>query len=669
MAMFSKILIANRGEIALRILRTCKRLGIQTVAVYSEADSSSPFVQMSDQAFCIGPPAPLDSYLRIDRIIHFARLSGAEAIHPGYGFLSENGDFAEATEAEDMAFIGPAPETIRAMASKSNAKDLMAAAGVATLPGFAPEDQSIQAFQQAALSIGYPVLLKAVAGGGGKGMRLVEDEESLETALESAKREARSAFGDDRFLVEKFLLRPRHLEVQIFGDGRGGVVHLFDRDCSVQRHHQKIIEEAPAPNLPATVRTRLLSAGVAAGQAVNYRNAGTVEFLYDGEQEVYFMEMNTRLQVEHPVSEEITGIDCVEWQLRIAAGDGLPLKQDEICAKGHALEARVYAEDPFNNFLPSTGTLTLLKLSDQARNDTGVREGQEISPYYDSMISKIITHAPERRDALFAMCEALKATHIAGVKTNTRLLHAICSDEDFVRAEISTRFIEEHSALLQASSDLTMASKIAATLWHFRALWYRDFGLSGWRMNSLARATAWIASADDVTRMTLSWHVADKTQLTGQQEIHASAAARKRNRRGGQESDFGCRVVALEDDGVAFRYQDKDYRALVAVNGEASVRVWFGIESTDLELVQVLSASPAQRAAQGSLTAALSGTIIQILGAVGDSVKAGDHLLVMEAMKMEHRILAPKSGVIRNFPFAVGQRVQAGDLLVEMEAT
>ncbi|HPE32624.1 MAG TPA: biotin carboxylase N-terminal domain-containing protein, partial [Parvularculaceae bacterium] len=419
--MFRKILIANRGEIAVRVAKTARRMGVATVAVYSDADKDAPHVKACDEAVHIGPPAPSESYLRAERIIEAAKRTGAEAIHPGYGFLSENAAFAEALEKAGIIFIGPTAKTIRAMGSKSAAKDLMEEAGVPTTPGYQGEDQSFETFKREAARIGYPVLLKATAGGGGKGMRMVARAEDLEEGVASAAREGKSAFGDPRLLIEKYLPRARHVEVQIFGDGKGEVVHFFERDCSVQRRHQKIIEEAPAPRLPADARARLLEAGVNAGRAVDYRGAGTVEFLYDGGENVYFMEMNTRLQVEHPVSEAITGVDLVEWQLRVASGEGLPLKQTEIRENGHAFEARLYAENPDQNFAPSIGDLSTLRLpADLARIDSGVAQGQTITPHYDPMIAKIITHGATREEALARLRTALGQTRVAGLETNAR---------------------------------------------------------------------------------------------------------------------------------------------------------------------------------------------------------------------------------------------------------
>ncbi|MEX0644276.1 MAG: acetyl-CoA carboxylase biotin carboxylase subunit, partial [Parvularculaceae bacterium] len=494
--MFKKILIANRGEIAVRVARTARRMGVATVAVYSDADAGAPHVRACDEAVRIGTAAPAESYLRIDRLIDAAKRASAEAIHPGYGFLSENAAFAEALEKEGLVFIGPTAKTIRAMGSKAAAKDLMEKAGVPTTPGYQGADQSLAVFKKESKRIGYPVLLKATAGGGGKGMRQVAKEADLADALASAQREAKSAFGDDRVLVEKYLARARHVEVQIFGDGRE-VVHLFERDCSVQRRHQKIIEEAPAPNLPPAVRAKLLEAGVNAGKAVDYRGAGTVEFLYDGESAVFFMEMNTRLQVEHPVTEMITGLDLVEWQLRVAAGEPLPLKQSDIRERGHAFEARLCAENPDQNFAPSIGTLTTLRLPLSARIDSGVEEGQAITPHYDPMIAKIITHGASREEALGRLAAALAETRVAGLETNARFLHALSVDKDFAAGKVSTHYIEEHNQGLferpPADARVYAAALLARHL-EARATSSADpwEALTGFRLNKLAKAAYWI---------------------------------------------------------------------------------------------------------------------------------------------------------------------------------
>ncbi|ESQ81522.1 3-methylcrotonyl-CoA carboxylase subunit alpha [Asticcacaulis sp. AC466] len=447
--MFHTILIANRGEIARRIIRTCRRLGVQTVAVYSQADADAAFVREADRAVLIGPAAAADSYLRGDRIIAVAIETGAQAIHPGYGFLSENAAFAEACEAAGLTFIGPRPDAIRAMALKGAAKALMTAAGVPVTPGYHGEDQSLETLQAEAGRIGYPVLIKAVAGGGGKGMRRVDDPAEFADALISAQREGLNAFSDPKVLIEKYLEIPRHIEIQLFADEHGHVVHLFERDCSLQRRHQKVIEEAPAPDLPDAMRAAMGAAAVRAAQAIHYRGAGTVEFIVDVSRGIadapfYFMEMNTRLQVEHPVTEEITGLDLVEWQLRVAAGEPLPKRQDELTISGHAIEARLYAEDPQNDFLPATGKLDRLRFPPWARIESAVGEGDTVSVFYDPMIAKIIVHGRDRKQALSRMRDALIETQLSGLATNLGFLRRLVSDDAFAAAHIDTGFIGRH---------------------------------------------------------------------------------------------------------------------------------------------------------------------------------------------------------------------------------
>lgn len=485
--MFQKILIANRGEIARRIIRTCKRMGVQTVAVYSEADARAAFVREADQAVLIGPAAAYDSYLRGDRIIAAAKEMGAQAIHPGYGFLSENAEFAEGCEAAGLVFIGPRPEAIRAMALKGAAKALMIRAGVPVTPGYHGDDQSAEHLATEAANIGFPVLIKAVAGGGGKGMRRVDNAADFADALISAQREGLSAFGDAKVLIEKYLEVPRHIEIQVFADGLGNVVHLFERDCSLQRRHQKVIEEAPAPDLPDSLRNQMGEAAVRAAQAINYRGAGTIEFIVDVSKGIenapyYFMEMNTRLQVEHPVTEEITGLDLVEWQLRVAAGEPLPKVQNELAIHGHAIEARLYAEDPQNDFLPATGRLETLAFPATARIETGVLEGDEVSVFYDPMIAKIVVWGKDRPAALAKMREALIATQLRGLATNLSFLRRVVSDEAFKAAEIDTGFIARHLDRLTAPWP---DSEIAPSVSDPTSPWNDN---NGWWLNLAPRA-------------------------------------------------------------------------------------------------------------------------------------------------------------------------------------
>src|SRR3954469_991496 len=446
--MFTKVLIANRGEIACRIIKTCRRLGLRTVAVDSEADAGARHVRLADEAVFIGLPPPRDSYLPINAILNSAKETGAQAIHPGYGFLSENEEFASACAEEGVAFIGPPVEAIHAMGSKSASKQLMEKAGVPLVPGYHGDNQDPAFLRAQADAIGYPVLIKASAGGGGKGMRIVESTATFEEALASCQREAESSFGDDRVLVEKYLLRPRHIEIQVFADTHGNVVHLFERDCSVQRRHQKVLEEAPAPGMTPERRAQMGRAACDAARAVGYVGAGTVEFIASQDGTFYFMEMNTRLQVEHPVTEMITGLDLVEWQLRVAAGERLPMSQEQVQAKGHAIEARIYAEDPDREFLPSTGKLVHVEFPSNARVDTGVEQGADISPWYDPMIAKVVVHGEDRASALAKLASALRETRIAGVTTNVEFLRRICESAAFTKAELETGLIERHRAEL-----------------------------------------------------------------------------------------------------------------------------------------------------------------------------------------------------------------------------
>ena len=671
--MFKKILIANRGEIAVRVARTAQRLGVKTVAVYSDPDRNAPHVRACDEAVHIGSAAAAESYLRSDKIIDACKKTGAEAVHPGYGFLSENADFAEALDAAGLVFIGPTAKTIDAMGSKSAAKDLMEAAGVPTTPGYQGEDQSVDTFKREAERIGYPVLLKATAGGGGKGMRMVEREEDLEDALRSAQREAKSSFGDDRFLIEKYVARARHVEVQIFGDGKGDVIHMFERDCSLQRRHQKVIEEAPAPRMPKEVREKLLQAGVDAGKAVDYRGAGTVEFLYDEPAgAVYFMEMNTRLQVEHPVSELITGHDFVEWQLRIAAGEGLPLTQDQIMETGAAFEARLYAENPAQNFAPSVGTLTTLKLpAKTARVDSGVEQGQEITPYYDPMIAKIITYGATREEALSRLRAALERTRVAGLETNARFLHALAAHPDFIEGNVSTRFIDDHhDALFETQKPGPRVWSAALLAQHMKAR--RQGGsdpwdaLSGFRLNRPPRAVYWLEVDGKPALATLN---RGKSGVDATIEPNAAAAARR-------EGETGGAPIRFAFDGALRRTDDGDDLRL-SVDGETftaraaphlkGLRVWIGAEHWDIALPDPLKGISAHHSSEGSLTAPMPGVVTALAAEPGDAVAAGKPLLVMEAMKMEHAIKAPYDGVVKAFKFKPGDQVKDGDLLVEFE--
>ncbi len=669
--MFRKILIANRGEIAVRVARTARRIGIRTVAVFSDADAGAPHVAACDEAVRIGPSPAAESYLRADKIIKAARATGAEAVHPGYGFLSENAGFAEALDKAGLVFIGPTAETIRAMGSKSAAKDLMEAAGVPTTPGYQGEDQTVETFASEAERIGYPVLLKATAGGGGKGMRVVERAEDLAEALASAQREAKSAFGDDRFLVEKYVAEARHLEVQIFGDGRGEVVHLFERDCSVQRRHQKIIEEAPAPSLPAKVRNDLLTAGVEAGKAVAYRGAGTVEFLYDpAAKAVYFMEMNTRLQVEHPVTEMITGVDLVEWQLRVAAGEALPATQSDITSCGHAFEARLYAEDPGRDFAPAIGRLDRLDLPEErARIDSGVVAGQEITPHYDPMIAKIITAGGTRAEALGRLAGALEATRVTGLETNAGFLHALATDTDFAAGEVSTRYIERHAATLFAApapgpiiwAAAALAARAEAETPGAHDPWVTA---TGFRLNRRAKSVHWIAM-DDTPALVRVLGAGPDYEIEIQPG--ATAARRRTGEAEGEVLRIACAAQVEEPGRFAIEIDGVRERLDVSAHA-AGFRVWRGGRFWDVARPAPLSGEAGGQSAEGSLTAPMPGVLTKVLVAPGDAVGAGDALAVMEAMKMEHAIKAPRDGVVAAVRFGAGDQVKEGDLLVEFQA-
>lgn len=679
MSMFRKILIANRGEIAVRVARTARRLGVETVAVYSDADAGAPHVRACDEAVRIGPAPAAESYLVMERIIDAARRTGAEAIHPGYGFLSENAAFADALDAAGLVFIGPTAASIRAMGSKSAAKDLMEKAGVPTTPGYQGTDQTYETFRRECAAIGYPVLLKATAGGGGKGMKIVAREGDLAEALASAQREGMASFRDDRVLVERYVTRARHLEVQIVGDGRGEVVHFFERDCSVQRRHQKIIEEAPAPRLPAETRRRLHEIGVNAGKAVAYRGAGTVECLYDPQAVardggVYFMEMNTRLQVEHPVTEEITGVDLVEWQLRVAAGEGLPMKQSEIREQGHAFEARLYAENADAGFTPSVGALTTLRLPKEGRADSGVEEGQTISPYYDPMIAKVIRHGRTREEALSRLRLALRDIRVAGVETNARFLHALAADPDFAAGDVSTRYIEEHRGALFARPPLG-ARPLAAAL----AERLDRLGISraasasaGFRLNAPATTLLWV-ERDGAPMLARLTHIEGGFHVDFE---HGAAAALRRDR-----ADGGSQVAPpLEGAPLApFRFSaarrgdswritlgEAAFDADVAAHG-AGVRVFIGADYWDIRFSDPLDGAGADHSVGGSLTAPMPGVVTLLKARPGEKVAAGALLMVMEAMKMEHAISAPHAGTVKAFRFRPGDQVKDGELLIEFE--
>ncbi|MDR5739808.1 MULTISPECIES: acetyl/propionyl/methylcrotonyl-CoA carboxylase subunit alpha [unclassified Caballeronia] len=660
--MFNKILIANRGEIACRVAATAKRLNVGSVAVYSDADAKAKHVDVCDEAVHVGGSAASESYLRIERIVEAAKRTGAQAVHPGYGFLSENEAFANACEETGLVFIGPPVEAIRAMGSKAAAKALMQSASVPLVPGYHGDDQSPDLLQREADRIGYPVLLKASAGGGGKGMRVVERSEDFTQALASCKREAASSFGNDRVLIEKYLLRPRHVEVQVFADKHGNAVYLFDRDCSVQRRHQKVLEEAPAPGLSDETRRAMGEAAVAAARAVNYVGAGTVEFIMTQDGQFYFMEMNTRLQVEHPVTEMVTGLDLVEWQLRVAAGEPLPLQQHDLRVDGHAIEARVYAENPSRGFLPSTGTLRHLALPDavefgidgHVRIDSGVREGDAITPFYDPMIAKLIVHGRDRRDALARMARALAQCEIVGLHTNVEFLQRIVKSEPFSGGELDTGLIERHHDALFAASPVSRDKALALAC---AALLTREGGeahghspwdaLSHWRMSGgYSQDLNWRAAASDETLKAVFTKNGEKRlQLSGE------SARFDWSHRG--ETAFSVQLDDALIKGHVFIDGDVFH---VFLEGAAFAFEW-----------QNLMAHAGDAEHEGRLTAPMPGKVIAVLVQPGASVEKGAPLIVMEAMKMEHTIVAPATGKIGEILFDVGDQVTDGSQLLVLE--
>jgi len=617
--MMESLLIANRGEIARRIIRTARRLGVRTVAVYSDADAGMPFVREADQAVRIGPAPARESYLDSGKILAAAKEAGAQAIHPGYGFLSENADFADAVEKAGLIWVGAPPSAIRAMGLKDAAKKLMQAAGVPVTPGYLGEDQTPARLKQEADRIGYPVLIKAVAGGGGKGMRRVDESAAFDAALESCRREAKAAFGDDRVLLEKYVNRPRHIEVQVFGDRHGNMVHLFERDCSMQRRHQKVIEEAPAPGMDAATRAKLTDAAVKAAKAVNYVGAGTIEFIADASEglradRIWFMEMNTRLQVEHPVTEAITGQDLVEWQLRVASGEKLPKTQEQLSINGWAMEARLYAENPASGFLPSTGPLTHLSLPDGIRIDSGVGQGDTVTPYYDPMIAKLIVHASTRPEAAAKLASVCEAVEVWPVKTNAGFLARAAADADFVYGGVDTGFIERHAAKVipPAEPDAETIAAAAASLVPKDANdpWAALTGFRGLNPSDL-RVTVEIGG-----------------------KVHIAQP-----RAGGVARDIAGESV-LFHSGDAWAFHEPAPKP----TGEAG-------------------------SASGSLLAPMPGAVILVDVARGQTVKRGQRLLVLEAMKMEYVLAAPFDGVVAELTAKTGARVNEGALLARIEGT
>ncbi|HEY2658509.1 MAG TPA: acetyl/propionyl/methylcrotonyl-CoA carboxylase subunit alpha, partial [Caulobacteraceae bacterium] len=622
--MIGSVLIANRGEIARRVIKTARRLGVRTIAVYSEADAGAPHVLEADQAVLIGPAPARESYLVQAKILQAAQETGAEAIHPGYGFLSENAEFAQAVIAQGLAWVGPPPSSIRAMGLKDAAKKLMAEAGVPVTPGYLGEDQSPERLQAEAGLIGYPVLIKAVAGGGGKGMRKVEAAEGFAAALASCRREAASSFGDDKVLLEKYVTRPRHIEVQVFADAHGNAVHLYERDCSLQRRHQKVIEEAPAPGMDAATRAAITGAAVRAAKAVGYQGAGTIEFIADGSEglrpdRIWFMEMNTRLQVEHPVTEAVTGQDLVEWQLRIASGEPLPLSQEQISLTGWAMEARLYAENPQTGFLPSTGPLTHFHLPTGIRVDSAVEQGGEVTPFYDPMIAKLIAHAPTRAAAAAKLARACAQVEIWPVKANAGFLARCLTEPDFIAGVIDTGFIERKLDALIAppapsEAVIAAAASALATRYDDGDVWSSAEPLAGFRLNRLQPACV---------RLALGGKILEQPAPRGDLEADVL--------------DAGDEVILFEaGEALAFHEPRAD------------------------------ASGPKAAAGDGIIRSPMPGKIVSVAVIAGQTVSKGQALVTVEAMKMEHALVAPFDGVVAELKAAPGDQVSEGAVLARL---
>lgn len=657
MKTFHKILIANRGEIAARIIRTCRAMGIGSAAIYADPDRNAPFVRAADEAVYIGPPLTGSSFLAIDKIVDAARQVDADAVHPGYGFLAENADFAKACTDAGLTFIGPSPESIRRMGSKIEAKKVAAAAGVPVVPGFSAEGLADRDIEGRANQIGYPVLIKASAGGGGKGMRIVHEPQKLVPALEAARREATSAFGDDTLLIERYLEAPRHIEIQILGDHHGYLIHCFERECSIQRRYQKIIEEAPSPAVDDRLRAQMGAAAVGIGRALSYQNAGTVEFVVDAEGHFYFLEVNTRLQVEHPVTEEITGLDLVRLQILIAQGAPLPLRQEDLRMRGHAIEARIYAEDPFRGFLPSTGTLVCWEPSRTAgiRYETGVETGSEVTIYYDPMLAKVIAHAPTRTEAARRLAKALSEMRIHGVHTNVPLLLQVLRHKEFLAGRLDTHFIGTHLALdAQRTPQQEEADRVHAVA---VALWQQEqrraqapvlHGIpSGWRNNRNQMQEVSFTSVEKTI------HVQYRVDSLDCIETRVDGVAHRASVLG-----WSAAEIALMLDDVRRTY------AQLTRHGVHYVHSPLGTS----ELREVPRFPPPMREeVHGGCHAPMPGKILAVRVAAGQKVAKGETLVILEAMKMEHEVTAPHDGVVREVCIEVGQQVDAGAVLVALD--
>ncbi len=664
--MFKKILIANRGEIACRVAATARRLGVKTVAVYSEADARARHVQACDEGVLIGGPAPRDSYLQWQRIIEAAQATGAEAIHPGYGFLSENEDFAQACAAAGLVFIGPPASAIQAMGLKAESKRLMEKAGVPLVPGYHGADQDPALLKKEADRIGYPVLIKASAGGGGKGMRAVYAAEEFDAALASCKREAINSFGDDAVLIERYVQKPRHIEIQVFGDTQGDCVYLFERDCSVQRRHQKVLEEAPAPGMTEARRREMGEAAVAAAQAVGYVGAGTVEFIAEQDGRFYFMEMNTRLQVEHPVTEAITGQDLVEWQLRVASGEPLPLKQHELRMHGHAIEARICAENPEAGFLPATGRLGVARWPAHVkfqrgdiRIDSGVDEGDEISPFYDSMVAKLIVWGETREQALARLDASLRDTHIVGLQTNVAFLRRCAATASFAGADLDTALIEREKTALFGQPGLPLRVAAAAVVAHTLAEEAATVGSDPW-----SRRDGWRLFGASARRFDLAEGEAHHEVLLSRHHQGGMALTVA-----GESVAFAVRSTGTEQHELLLGEGLGLQRVIVKTYKQGEqVAVFADAGSALMTEVDVIAHAGEGQGEGGRLTAPMPGKLVAFLAQVGDAVTQGQPLAVMEAMKMEHTITAPRDGVVAELLFAVGDQVGDGAELLKLKA-
>lgn len=653
--MINSLLIANRGEIACRIIATAKKMGIRTVAVYSDADRNARHVNLADEAVHIGAAASSESYLRADKVIDAAKMTGAEAIHPGYGFLSENEEFADLCQQNDIIFVGPPAASIAAMGSKSAAKAIMQDAGVPLVPGYHGSEQDAAGLKEKAEEVGFPLLLKAAYGGGGKGMRVVETAAEFDQALASAKREAKSSFGNDKVLFERFIRNPRHVEIQVFCDQHGNAVYLAERDCSVQRRHQKVLEEAPAPALTEQTRQAMGEAAVKAAQAIDYVGAGTVEFLFDQSGEFFFMEMNTRLQVEHPVTELITGQDLVEWQLLVAAGQPLPLVQDDIQVTGHAFEARIYAEDPDNDFLPCTGRIRHLRTpegDDGIRIDTGITEGDEISSFYDPMIAKLIVWDTDRQRALLKLQRALRDYRLTGLTTNIDFLHRLASHPEFVQVNLTTEFIQQHEQSLMPAQHIDVE-----------------------RFATEAALYDVVTRQQQATSMTSPWQHANALRLNGAAlhqvelefngELHTITIEQQQHQFVVQQGDQSQRWEAeVDDDRLHVRRDGYRYQRYVSAD-EQEITVFSDQGPITLHRHKVTD-TLVDDAAHGGLVAPMNGTIMEVLVAKGDQVEKDQPLVVMEAMKMEYTIRAGHDGEVTDIYYAAGDLVSDGDELLAM---